>query len=210
MERINPKELKMVSSKDDVDSLFRFDSSSDEDGLAFHDDGSDDMFTTEGLFEDMYPLEEFGLVPENTATIGEASTASDDEQSHQQRGATAFIASLSDEKLEKMRIQDLNKHLRRLPDSLITKVRKRRRILKNRKYSLKFRQKGCERKNSIAAENSALEFEICQAKETLRKVRKERDEYKQKYTRLKRTVAAANSQNVEGLEAGHKGQAVNL
>lgn len=186
----------MVSSKDDVDSLFRFDSSSDEDCLAFHDDGSDDMLTTEGLFEDVVdPFEEFGLVPENMATIGEASTASDDEQSHQQRGATAFIASLSDEKLEKMKIQDLNKHLRRLPDSLVTKVRKRRRILKNRKYSLKFRQKGCERKNSIAAENSALELEICQAKERLRKVRKERDEYKQKYSRLKRTVAAANSQN---------------
>ena len=202
----------MFSSKDDVNSPFQFDSSSEEDCLAFHDDGNDDMLTTEGLFGDVNSLEEFGLVPDNMATIRETtSTAGDGQQSYQKCASIAFITSLSDEELEKMRIQDLNKHLRQFPDSLITEVRKRRRILKNRKYSLKFRQKGCERKHSIAAENSALEFEICQAKEGLRKVRKERDEYKQKYSRLKlRMAAAANSQNGESEEARDKGQAVNI
>lgn len=185
----------MGSREDDVASVLFFDSSSEEESFSFNDiqdtNLNHDMLTTEALFDGFGALEEFGLAPENMARFDEPG--SDDQQSHRDRltpTTIAFIAKLSDEKLEKMSIQSLNKHLRQLPEGLIQTFRKRRRILKNRKYSQKFRQKGSEKKNSIAAENRALEFEIFQAREELRKVAKERDEYKQKYARLKRTFPA--------------------
>jgi len=181
----------MWSSEEEA-SLFFFDSSSEEDCLAFHDiRGPNDssMLSVEGLLRDVDKLEEFALVAENMATFGETSSDRDDQPSHEARVSVADIAKLSDEKLEKMSIQELNKFLRRITDAgLIQTFRKRRRVLKNRKYSRKFRQKGSERKSTIVTENRALELEILQAKEQLRKVTKERDAYKQKYEWLKSTV----------------------
>ena len=98
-----------------------------------------------------------------------------------------------DEYLERTSIQELNKKLRRLPEGLIQKFRKRRRILKNRKYALKCRQKGIERQSYIAHENAALEREILQANMELRKVTQERDKYRQKYERLIGAVSTLNT-----------------
>ena len=95
------------------------------------------------------------------------------------------MVNLSDEKLEKMSIQDLNKQLRQLPVGLIQRYRRRRRILKNRKYALKSRRKGSVKSINIAEQNAALELDIFRAKEELRKVTNERDDYKQKFARLK-------------------------
>ncbi|KAJ7374834.1 hypothetical protein OS493_005186 [Desmophyllum pertusum] len=86
-----------------------------------------------------------------------------------------------------MSIQALNKQFRHLPECLIQRIRKRRRILKNRKYALKCRKKGSEKTDNITEENTALELEIFKAKEELRKVTSERDEYKLKYVRLSTT-----------------------
>ena len=179
----------MVLSKDIVSLPLR-DYSSKEDSDISYDCQDDGMFPITGeLFEDFNMLEEFDWAPGKYEMIAaETSNVSNDQQLHQDRSSIAFIATLSDESLEKMSIHDLNKHLRRLPKGLVNRVRRRRRLLKNRKYSLKFRQKGCEKKNSIAAENEAIELEINQTREHLRKMRKERDEYKQKYARLKRLV----------------------
>ena len=174
----------MESSEDDVASLFSFDSSSEDEGFAFNDI----LDINEGILEGgkTRTLDEFGVVPVNTAEVCETDSGN--------KGVSSAYTSttmLSDEMLEKMSIQDFNKQLRRLPADLRQKFRKRRRVLKNRKYSRKFRQKGSECKNNVAAENRALEFEIFRAKEELRKVTKERDEFKQKYARLKRTVAVS-------------------
>lgn len=98
-----------------------------------------------------------------------------------------------DEYLERTSIQELNKKLRRLPEGLIRKFRKRRRILKNRKYALKCRQKGIERQSYIAHENAALEREILQENMELRKVIQERDKYRQKYERLIGAVSTLNT-----------------
>lgn len=183
----------MASSEDDLASLFSFESSTTEqDNL-----NNVNMLHTEGLFEDIDTLYQIDCSePENMATLGETSSPSTDEESDQERVSSKFIARLSDEKLENMPMRALNKHLRRLPDGLIQKVRKRRRILKNRKYSQKFRQKGCERKNNIVSENKTLEVEILQAKKELRKVRQERDDFKHKYAQLKRTVAIFGKRRV--------------
>jgi len=173
----------MESSEDDVISLYPLDFSSDEERFAFTDvkETDEETLIGKGPFED----DHMHVVPENTARQKE-TTKSDHDRKKAVSGV--FLATLSDEELEKMSIQDFNKHLRLLPADFIKKFRKKRRVLKNRKYSKTFRQRGSEKKSNIDAENRGLEFAIFQAKEELRKVVKERDEFKQKYTALKRTV----------------------
>ena len=100
---------------------------------------------------------------------------------------------MSDEKLEKMSIETLNKKFRQLPDTLVRKLRKRRRVLKNRKYALKCRKKDSEKTDNVTEENVALELKILKAKEELRKVTSERDEYKLKYERLNETLVACRA-----------------
>lgn len=118
-------------------------------------------------------------------------TASLHSQMNQNRSLSLKVIRklINDDYLEKTSIQDLNKKLRRLPEGLVQRFRKRRRILKNRKYALKCRQKGAERENNIAQENASLQLEILQANDKLRKVAEERDEYRQKYARLKAAVS---------------------
>ncbi|KAL9974263.1 hypothetical protein ACROYT_G011280, partial [Oculina patagonica] len=108
------------------------------------------------------------------------------------------ITQISDEKLEKMSIQAFNKQIRQLPEALMRKLRKRRRILKNRKYALKCRKKDSEKTGNITEENASLELEIFKAKEELRKVARERDEYKLKYKRLNAALIARHSKKSYG------------
>ena len=144
----------------------------------------------------IYTIEEFGLVPETMARQTrpqEAAgwflvTSTNQSQSHPV--SLKLMRKLTDDYLEKATIRDLNKKLRRLPKESRQNFRKRRRILKNRKYSLKCRKKGVEREHKIAEENKALEFELLQAKEELRKVIEERDEYHQRYSQLKSSISA--------------------
>lgn len=133
------------------------------------------------LFNGVYTTEEFGMAPENMEIWRETN---------RRRVPLKLMRKLTDECLEKMSIQDLNKKLRRFPREVKEKFRKRRRILKNRKYSLKCRQKGAERENKIAQENRTLELDLLRAKEELRKIAMERDEYQLKYTQLKATIYA--------------------
>lgn len=178
----------MVSSKDTL-AFSLFDSSTEEDIHGFYDD---DMSITDGLFEDVGMLNDLGLGSENEEMIEDTNRASVHQRSHQER--ISFMTTISDDELEKMPIQDLNKHLRGLPETFMNSVRRKRRILKSRKYSLKFRQKGSVKKNSIASENEEIELEIDRAKEQLRKVQKERDKYRLKYAELKRLVDTSDLQ----------------
>lgn len=176
----------MVSSKDTL-AFSLFDSSTEGDNHGFYDD---DMSITNRFFEDVDILNDLGLGSENEEMIEDTNMVH--QRSHQER--LSFITTISDEELEKMPIQDLNKHLRGLPKSFMLSVRRKRRILKSRKYSLKFRQKGSVKKNSIASENEDIELEIHRAREQLRKVQKERDKYRLKYTKLKRLVDTSDLQ----------------
>ena len=142
----------------------------------------------------IYTIEEFGLVPETMAMARPQEAGwflvTSKNQSQTRQVSSKLMRKLNDDYLEKASIRDLNKKLRRLPKELRQKLRKRRRILKNRKYSLKCRKKGAERKHKIAEENKALELELLQAKEELRKVIEERNEYHQRYSQLKTFISA--------------------
>lgn len=144
----------------------------------------------------IYTIEEFGLVPAEAMAMARPQEAAgwflltSTNQSQSRQVSLKLMRKLNDDYLEKATIQDLNKKLRRLPKELRQKFRKRRRILKNRKYSVKCRQKGVERKHKIAEENKALELELLQAKEELRKVIEERNEYHQRYSQLETFISA--------------------
>ena len=127
----------------------------------------------------------FGQAKDATKREGKAKKSQQKARKQSLRDHESFVScKLSDEKLEKMSIRDLNKHLRQLPKELAKRYRKRRRILKNRKYALKYRRNGSGKGSNIAKQNASLELEICLTNEELRKVICERDEYKKKCSRL--------------------------
>ena len=131
--------------------------------------------------------ESFGLVPEIT-TWSVHETASKRKQKDRNHLSCKLTAKLSDGKLEKMSLQTLNKK----SDTLVRKFGKRRRVLKNRKYALKSRKRDSEKTDNVTEENAALELKILKAKEELRNVASERDDYKLKYQRLNETLLACH------------------
>jgi len=94
------------------------------------------------------------------------------------------VHTLSDGKLEKMTIKELNKYVQGIPKQQAQKIKKRRRILKNRKYALKCRLKTVQKRTKMAGENKSLGKRISAAKEELKTVTKQRDYYKSKYLQL--------------------------
>lgn len=131
------------------------------------------------------------LVPEDN--MSGQDTAGKSKQNGSSRLSCASVAKLSDEKLELLPIQVLNKQFRQLPERLVQKFRKRRRILKNRKYALKCRKNNSAKEENIVRENKALELEIFKAKEELRKVVSERNDYKLKCAGLNAKLIAWRS-----------------
>ena len=162
----------------------------EEEGLSLNEmeTTSNNESNADNVFND--DTDESGLVPVNTIWLDHEETTSKRKQKDRNQLPSKSIAKLSDEKLEKMSIETLNKKFRQLPDTLVRKLRKRRRVLKNRKYALKCRKKDSEKTDNVTEENVALELKILKAKEELRKVTSERDEYKLKYERLNETLVA--------------------
>lgn len=158
---------------------------------------NDNESNTEDLFNGDI-REDFSLVPVNMAVLDQEKTAPKRQQKDRNHLSRESVTQLSDEKLEKMSIQSLNKQFRQLPEALVLKLRKRRRILKNRKYALKCRKKDSEKTGNITEENANIEMEIFKAKQELRKVASERDEYKMKYTQLNAKLMAWHSKNRNG------------
>ena len=99
-------------------------------------------------------------------------------------------AKLSDKKLEKMSIKELNDYTRPLPKHQAHELKKRRRILKNRKYALKCRLKSITKRQNMAEENRSLEKELSATKGKLKTILDERDYYKSKFVHLCSRVSA--------------------
>ena len=100
------------------------------------------------------------------------------------------FAKLSDKKLEKMSIKELNDYTRPLPKQQTQELKKRRRILKNRKYALKCRLKSITKRQNMAEENQSLEKELSATRGKLNTILDERDYYKSKYVHLCSRVSA--------------------
>lgn len=95
-----------------------------------------------------------------------------------------FFSTLSDKKLEKMTIKELNDYTREISKHQAQELKKRRRILKNRRYALKCRVKSIQKSVNMKEENLSLEKELSAAKRELKTILSERDNYKSKYVQL--------------------------
>lgn len=166
---------------------------SPEEGSFLFSNGKETTNGDESGEEDLFnnTSDSLGLVSANTPEL--ERVAKNRHQKDLNLLSSEAVAKLSDERLEKMSIQDLNKLLRQLPVGLVQSYKKRRRILKNRKYALKCRRRVSDKGIVIAQQNMALQLDISRAKEDLRNITRERDEYKEKYARLNKMVAAMQS-----------------
>lgn len=143
---------------------------------------------------------------ETTGERGDMETFSDESQPHistevysssttSQRQAEVqnSIENFTEEDLANLPIQELNKHLRNLPNDEAQKIRKRRRSLKNRGYATSARQKRTAIKVNLTSHNQRLSAQLRQTKEILSETVKERDCYKNKYEDLKKVYAALST-----------------
>ena len=99
--------------------------------------------------------------------------------------AASFSCEISDEELISLSVRELNKKLKNLSHSEILRLKQRRRLLKNRGYAQKCRTRRVQQYKRLTDDNSGLYKEIEELKELNYLYRKERDEYKSKYLKLK-------------------------
>ena len=97
---------------------------------------------------------------------------------------SGIFPTLSDKKLEKMTIRELNEYTRKIPKHRAQELKKRRRILKNRRYAFKCRLKSNRKRKNMAYENVSLEKELSATKRELKTILSERDYYKSKCVEL--------------------------
>lgn len=96
------------------------------------------------------------------------------------------ITKISDEQIQNLRVQDLNKLLRDLPRDEAAKIKKRRRNLKNRNYALNCRIRKQQRYEDLLNENTSLKKQLENERRQLRNVWKEKEVYKKKCQHLQR------------------------
>ena len=101
-----------------------------------------------------------------------------------QHTTQGFSNHISDDDLVNLPIQELNKRLKTLPRAEAQKLRKRRRILKNRSYATSCRQRRVASDESLKAQNQRLKDQLREIKEILRKTIGDRNLYKSKCERL--------------------------
>ena len=99
------------------------------------------------------------------------------------------IKDTSDEQIQNLRVQDLNKLLRDLPRDEAAKIRKRRRNLKNRNYAFNCRVRKQKKYEDLLNENTSLKEQLEDGRTKLRNVWKEKEDYKKKCEQLQSSVA---------------------
>lgn len=98
-------------------------------------------------------------------------------------------STISDEQIQNLRVQDLNKLLRDLPRDEAAKIKKRRRNLKNRNYALNCRIRKQKKYEDLLNENFSLKEQLESERSQLRNVWKEKEAFKKKYQHLQRFFA---------------------
>ena len=87
---------------------------------------------------------------------------------------------ITDQEIANLWIQELNKLLRNLPREEAARIRRRRRNLKNRRYSLSCRLRKQREHEDLINENTSLKKKLEDGKCKLLKVEKEKEVYKRK------------------------------
>ena len=101
---------------------------------------------------------------------------------------------LTDQEIANLPVQELNKLLRHLPWEEAARIRKRRRNLKNRGYSLSCRLRKQREHEDLIKENTSLKRKLEDGKWKLLKVWKEKEAYKSKYLQLQKCFTVRNQE----------------
>ena len=94
------------------------------------------------------------------------------------------VKEISDEEIQSLRVQELNKLLRDLPRDEAARIRKRRRNLKNRSYALTCRLRKQREHEDLMNENTSLKRQLEDERIKLKNVWNEKEEYKRKHAQL--------------------------
>ena len=106
---------------------------------------------------------------------------------------------ITDEEIANLPVQELNKLLRNVPWEEAVRIRKRRRNLKNRGYSLSCRLRKQQEQEDLINENTSLKKKLEDRKWKLLKVWKEKEAYKRKYLQLQKCFTDHNQVTLESL-----------
>ena len=106
------------------------------------------------------------------------------------------VNEITDQEIANLPVQELNKLLRNVPWEEAARIRKRRRNLKNRGYSLSCRLRKQREHEDLIKENTSLKRKLKDGKWKLLKVWKEKEAYKSKYLHLQKCFTVRN----QGLE----------
>ncbi|XP_020616851.1 transcription factor Maf-like [Orbicella faveolata] len=109
-------------------------------------------------------------------------------------------AVITDEEVANLPVQELNKLLRNVPWEEAARIRKRRRNLKNRGYSLSCRLRKQREQEDLINENTSLRKKLEDGKWKLLKVWKEKEVYKRNYLQLQKYFTE-HKQGMESLES---------
>ncbi|XP_013412524.1 transcription factor MafK isoform X1 [Lingula anatina] len=101
---------------------------------------------------------------------------------------------ISDDELVTLTVRELNRQLKSLPKDEVTKLKQRRRTLKNRGYAASCREKRMSQKDELELERQTLAQQVERLKEENAKVHKELENLKNKYETLQ-TFANSGSFN---------------
>ena len=103
--------------------------------------------------------------------------------------STPDVKGITDEEITNLPVQKLNKLLRHVPWEDAAKIRKRRRNLKNREYSLSCRLRKQREQEDLINENNLLKKQLEDGKWKLIKVWKKKEVYKRKYLQMQKYLA---------------------
>lgn len=99
------------------------------------------------------------------------------------------LSDMDDEELVSLPVRELNKRLHGLPKDEVTRLKQKRRTLKNRGYAQNCRSKRMQHRHDLERVNRTQQHQISQLQRQLGAITRERDLYKQQ---LLRTVRQAS------------------
>jgi len=139
-------------------------------------------------------LEELGM--ELVATEDQLAADLDNESHTGEDALDVAAVGFTDDQLVDMSAKEVNR-LKGLTKQELKTIKKRRRVLLNRRYARKSREKRIDAQTSVCMEKENLLQQMNEVKKELHTTRSERDMYKEKYLELREILTSSLSRTVK-------------
>jgi hypothetical protein len=161
----------------------------------------------QGSEESRFPFDELEWLTNSQMLSLVPGEETDDSNVHQLEGVDAppspesptcrggTMDTFYDDALLNMTVRDLNRQLQGHSKEEVTKLKQRRRTLKNRGYAQSCRTKRVHQRDVLEQTKSSLEMEVTQLREDFSTVKQERDTYKRKYEALQKACRRSDGSN---------------